>query len=116
MLKPIAIAASLLLCAPAALAQQGGPSSKVDRTSRDSTGAAQPVTGTGTVRQVDAKARKLNLAHDAIPAIRWPAMQMDFQIAPGVDLSQLKVGQPVEFTLSQAGDGSYTVTSVKSSR
>lgn len=75
-------------------------------------GQPQAVTATGTVKKIDASKRKVNLAHDAIPSINWPAMTMDFQVAPEVDLSAVKSGQNIEFTLMPAGK-SYTITAVK---
>jgi Cu(I)/Ag(I) efflux system periplasmic protein CusF len=96
MRKIVAFATGLLLAAGIAYAQQAGP-----------------VTGTGTVKKVDAKTHTLNLAHDAIPAIKWPAMQMDFPVAPAVDLSALKVGQVVEFTLTPAANGNYAISAIK---
>lgn len=116
MRKYFAIAAGLVLAAGMALAQQGGQSMKMDMKNMpnmEKKGTSHPITGTGTVKVVDAKTHKLNLAHDPIPAIKWPAMQMDFQVAPDVDLSALKVGQAVEFTLTPTSSGSYSISSVK---
>lgn len=77
--------------------------------------AGKEATGTGTVKKVDVAKRIVNLSHGPIPAINWPAMTMDFQVAPGVDLSGVKVGQSVAFTLVEAG-GNYTVTSITPSK
>jgi Cu(I)/Ag(I) efflux system periplasmic protein CusF len=73
------------------------------------------VTATGTVKKVDAAKRTVNLSHGPIPAINWPAMTMDFGVAPDVDLSAVKPGQEVEFTLvpKQGSSMDYTVTRVK---
>jgi Cu/Ag efflux protein CusF len=92
--------AAALLAAPA-IAQQGAQS--------------QAVTATGTVKKVDPAKQVVNLSHGPIPAINWPAMTMDFVVAPDVNLSALKPGQEVEFTLApKAGaKGEYTVTGVK---
>ncbi|MBU8541922.1 copper-binding protein [Falsiroseomonas tokyonensis] len=69
---------------------------------------------TGTVQKVDAAGRMLSLAHGPIPEIRWPAMTMDFPVAPGVDLSALTPGRQVEFTLAPrpGAGGGYVVTRV----
>jgi len=74
--------------------------------------AGQEVTGTGTVKKVDAASRTVNLAHDPIPAINWPAMVMDFQVARGVDLNGLRPGQVIEFVLVNQG-GAYLITAIK---
>jgi Cu(I)/Ag(I) efflux system protein CusF len=78
-----------------------------------STPANKGAVGTGTVRKVDMAKRTVNLSHGPIPAIGWPAMTMDFQVAPEVDLGGLKAGQSVEFTVAEAGGGTYTVTRIK---
>ncbi|UEM21309.1 copper-binding protein [Skermanella mucosa] len=74
--------------------------------------ATQPITGKGVVKKVDPAKKTINLNHEAIPAISWPAMTMDFQVAPNVDLSKVQPGQPVDFRLEKGNGGNYTVTSV----
>jgi len=98
MMTALALAAALL--AAPAMAQQGG---------------GQTVTATGTVKKVDAAKHVVNLSHGPIPAISWPAMTMDFAVAPDVNLSAVKPGQEVEFTLAPkpGAKGEYTVTGVK---
>ena len=54
-------------------------------------------TGTGTVNAVDAAAHKVNVSHAPIPAIGFPAMTMDFAVAPSVDLQAVKPGSRVNF-------------------
>jgi Cu/Ag efflux protein CusF len=98
MMTALALAAALL--AAPAMAQQGGN---------------QAVIATGTVKKVDAARHVVNLSHGPIPAISWPAMTMEFAVAPDVDLAALKPGQEVEFTLAPktGAKGEYTVTGVK---
>jgi Cu(I)/Ag(I) efflux system protein CusF len=77
-------------------------------------GGAQKTTtasGTGTVTAVDTASRKVTLDHGPIPAIKWPAMKMEFATAPSVDLSKIKTGDKVRFTLSGSGS-TYTVQSI----
>jgi Cu/Ag efflux protein CusF len=80
------------------------------------TPAGKGATGTGTVKKVDPAKHMVNLSHGPIPAINWPAMTMDFPVAPDVDLGSVKAGQSVEFTLAEASAGKYTVTSIKPSK
>ena len=65
--------------------------------------AASQWQGQGVVRAIDAQA--LVIQHDPIPALKWPAMTMPFAFSADVDLSAVKPGQPVTFTLERAGDG-----------
>ena len=55
----------------------------------------------------------VNLSHGPIPAINWPAMTMDFALAPEVDLAGVKAGQNVEVTLAPGQGKDYVITSVK---
>ena len=73
--------------------------------------AATTASGTGTVTAVNATSRKVTLDHGPIPAIKWGKMKMEFATAPSVDLSKIKVGDKVDFTLSGSGS-TYTVQSI----
>lgn len=57
---------------------------------------------TGKVNKVDATKHVVNLTHGPIASLGWPAMTMDFGVAPAVDLSTLKVGDTVSFTVGKA--------------
>jgi Cu/Ag efflux protein CusF len=68
-------------------------------------------TGVGTVTAVNSVSGKVTLDHGPLPDINWPAMKMEFATAPSVDLSKLKPGDKVRFTLKGSGN-SYTVVSM----
>ena len=68
---------------------------------------------TGTVNSVDAAQHKINLSHQPIPAIGWPAMTMEFPVAPSVDLSRIKPGSRVNFSLEKDKGGMYQIQSVE---
>src|SRR6266849_3859549 len=70
--------------------------------------ATKAATATGTVTAVNTANRKVTFDHGPIPDINWPAMKMEFSTARSVDLSKVKVGDKVRFTLSGSGT-SYTV-------
>ncbi len=83
---------------------------------KDMPGMGQPkqattATGAGTVVAVNIQSRKVTLDHGPIPDIKWPAMKMEFATAPSVDLSKVKAGDKVRFTLSGSGN-LYTVQSI----
>lgn len=67
--------------------------------------------GTGRVTAINASDHKITLDHEPIPAIKWPAMKMEFAVAPSVDLSKVKEGEKVDFALSGSGSN-YTVQSI----
>ncbi len=71
---------------------------------------------TGVVNSVDPAGHKINLSHDPIPEIGWPSMTMDFAVAPTVDLSAVKPGSRVDFTMERAKGGLYEVRSIQPAR
>lgn len=69
-------------------------------------------TGTGMVTAVTADG-KLNIQHEAIPDIGWPAMQMDMTVE-GIDPASVPMNEPIEFDLEKAADGNFNVVAVRS--
>jgi Cu/Ag efflux protein CusF len=65
--------------------------------------------GTGTVNSIDPAQHKVNLSHAPIPEIGWPAMTMEFPVAPSVDLKAIKPGIRVNFTIEQQPGGMYEI-------
>lgn len=117
----IGMASALFTAAPAAA--QGmqrdmpgmGQGMQKDMPGRGSAKQMTTANGTGTVTAVNAKSRKVTLDHGPMPAINWPAMKMEFAVAPSIDLSKVKTGDKVNFTVSGSGS-SYTVQSINPSR
>jgi Cu(I)/Ag(I) efflux system protein CusF len=68
--------------------------------------------GTGTVNAVYAAQHKLNISHEPIAAIGFPAMTMDFAVAPSVNLGALKPGSRINFSIEQGEGGMYVIQSV----
>ncbi len=63
---------------------------------------------TGKVTAVDAAAGSVTIDHEAIPAIKWPAMTMTFKTDPKL-LSGITAGDKVTFDLTVKGnDGQVT--------
>jgi Cu/Ag efflux protein CusF len=67
---------------------------------------------TGIVNTVDPAQRKLNISHNPIPEIGWPAMTMDFAVAPSVDLRSIRPGARVNFTMEQGEGAMYVIQSI----
>jgi Cu/Ag efflux protein CusF len=67
---------------------------------------------TGTVNSVDAAQHKINISHNPIPEIGWPAMTMDFPVASSVDLRSVKPGMRVNFTFEQGQGGMPEIQSL----
>jgi Cu(I)/Ag(I) efflux system protein CusF len=56
-------------------------------------------TATGTVNAVDTAKHSLNVSHEPIKALGWPSMTMEFPVARSIDLSAIKPGEKIGFTL-----------------
>ena len=67
----------------------------------------------GTVNVVDPAKRTVNLSHQPIPALGWPAMTMDFAVAPAVDLKEIRPGAAVTVTLGKGKNGIYEIRSME---
>jgi len=72
-------------------------------------GAQNDAHGTGTVNTVDPAQHKVNVSHAPIPEIGWPAMTMEFPVAPSVDLKGVKPGTRVNFTIEKGQGGMYEI-------
>ncbi len=68
-------------------------------------------TGKGRVLSVTSDG-KLTVAHDPIPILGWPAMQMDMAV-DGIEAKDVPLDQPVEFDLSEGEDGLFTIVAVR---
>jgi Cu/Ag efflux protein CusF len=67
----------------------------------------------GVVNSVDAPQHKINITHEPIPSIGWPSMTMDFDVAPSVDLSKLRKGNRVNFTMEKGKSGMYEIQAIE---
>ncbi len=62
----------------------------------------QVISTAGVVKDIDMKEMKITIAHEAIPAVGWPAMTMRFTFTALDDnIRALKVGNHVNFTFVQ---------------
>jgi Cu/Ag efflux protein CusF len=68
--------------------------------------------GTGTVNSVDPAQHKINLSHQPISELGWPAMTMDFPVAAAIDLKPIKPGARVNFTIEQQPGGMYEIQAI----
>ena len=90
---------------------QSGMSDMKKMSPMNDTKKATTANASGTITAVNPANHKVTFDHGPIPAINWPAMTMEFAVAPSVDIAKLKAGDKVNFTLSGSG-GTYTVQSI----
>ncbi|MDO5531462.1 copper-binding protein [Sutterella sp.] len=65
---------------------------------------AQSYTATGIVKGLDPKAGKVTIAHDPIPALKWPSMTMRFTYENPAVVKGLRNGDRIRFTFRQEGN------------
>lgn len=78
--------------------------------------AADEVPGRGVVKKVDAAAGVVKLAHEAIPAIKWPAMTMDIKVQDPRQLAGLGPEQKVSFRLVRGAEGQYVISRIEAAK
>ncbi|MBB5536015.1 copper-binding protein [Rhizobium giardinii] len=66
----------------------------------------------GTVKKVDAKAKKVTLIHEELKDLEMPAMTMVFRVKDDAMLQKLKEGASIEFVAERV-EGKLTVTEIK---
>ncbi len=69
--------------------------------------------GVGVINEIDLARRKVNLTHEPIKALGWPAMTMALGVAESADLSALEAGAKVVFTLRLGDGGTYVIDSIE---
>ncbi|WP_429151050.1 efflux RND transporter periplasmic adaptor subunit [Aeromonas veronii] len=65
----------------------------------------------GEVESIDLANRTLMVSHQPIAEWQWPAMEMEFTVAEGVDMSKLTKGQTLHLQVMQEGD-EYRITTI----
>ena len=70
------------------------------------------VFGSGLVEDIDRDARWLMIRHGPIDALAWPGMTMKFDVTNSVQLSRIRVGQNVHFSIEPDGNGVYRVNMI----
>ena len=95
---PLAVGATA--CSPAA-----------QKADTDSSTAVGLIRSVGVVKSIDATTGAITLDHEAIPAIHWSAMTMEFKAQDPTMLQGVAAGDHVEIELKSA-DEPQTVTMV----
>ena len=66
----------------------------------------------GTVKKVDAKAKKVTLIHEELKNLDMPAMTMVFRVKDEAMLEKMKEGSAIEFVADRL-EGKLTVVELK---
>ena len=73
---------------------------------------ANAIEATGKINNVDPAKGTVNVTHDPIKALGWPKMKMEFSVEKDVDLSGIKAGDAVKFSLKPEGEDNYVVVKI----
>ncbi|GEO81452.1 hemolysin D [Pararhodospirillum oryzae] len=68
-----------------------------------------------TLNAIDLEKGVINVSHEPIPVLGWPAMTMDFSLSDGVDRATLpKAGSAITLGIGKAADGGFVAVRVTS--
>ncbi len=76
---------------------------------------SEKIVGTAIINRVMPAHNMINMSHDPIPVLNWPAMEMDFTVKKDVSLASLNKGDKVDFELEK-GESGYVVKSITISK
>lgn len=68
---------------------------------------ADGIHATGKINAI--KDGAVNVSHDAIPALGWPAMTMDFKLLDGAEIGEIEPGDDAMIILQKGADGLYGI-------
>jgi Cu(I)/Ag(I) efflux system periplasmic protein CusF len=107
-------AVALSICpVPASLAQSSETHTGHEMTTPGTQKSkAQTYKASGTVTRVDQSNSKVTIAHGPVPALKWPAMTMNFIVKDEALLGKLSSGKKVDFEFVQQ-DRDYVITSAR---
>jgi Cu/Ag efflux protein CusF len=82
----------------------------MDHSGHHMSGDSKVVMGKGIIHSVSKMNNKVNLTHEPIPALGWPAMTMDLAVAEDIDLKSIAPDQEVMFHMVLGEDKVYRIT------
>ncbi|EGU48056.1 putative cation efflux system transmembrane protein [Vibrio ichthyoenteri ATCC 700023] len=67
----------------------------------------------GQITDIMADHHMLTINHQPVEQWNWPAMVMNFTLAPSLDISTLEQGQSIRFEMEKTPQGQYLITQLK---
>jgi len=96
----------------AVVSAQPGLAAEQDHSDHQSADQAGPAVKLhGVVNSINAAAGRVNISHDPVPELKWPAMKMNFKTVDPTMLKDLKPGMAVDFEIQKMGT-EYQVTRI----
>lgn len=84
-----------------------------DETGGGAAQASARYRATGRLEGIDAAAGTVSVSHAPIPALNWPAMTMDFNLAAPEVIKGIAPGTPIRFEFEQRGAGDFAIIGVQ---
>ena len=73
----------------------------------------EAIEAVAVINSIDIENHKVNVSHEPIAALSWPAMTMDFSVSESVNLEGLEKGSTVTIVLAKDEDGIYAIQEIK---
>ncbi|MDR1529808.1 MAG: copper-binding protein [Burkholderiales bacterium] len=67
----------------------------------------------GVVKSLQPEKKRAMIEHDAIPELKWPVMNMPFEVPDATLLNDLKVGARIDFTFKIDANGRSILLTAK---
>ncbi|MCP2005349.1 UNVERIFIED_ORG: Cu(I)/Ag(I) efflux system protein CusF [Buttiauxella agrestis ATCC 33320] len=84
---------------------QAAESTQSDAVATITAAQQQVITAKGIIKDIDIENKKITIAHEAIPAVSWPAMTMRFTFSElDANIKSLNAGDNVNFSFIQQGN------------
>ena len=106
--------AALSACSKNEASEQKKADAPMEQMNKESS-TATTAQAVGVITAIDTKENILTLDHEAIPALKWPAMTRGFKVADPALLNGLTGGGRVGFELKIEGESQIIVAVKKSS-
>ena len=104
----------LLLTAPALASSHGHGSH--GKSPNPAAAENQVVSAKGVITAIDPAGRQITLKHQPIPAINWPAMTMELDLADPALAAGLAPGDQIVFDLKRLSATDYVITGIRKER
>lgn len=71
------------------------------------------IKGTGLINTINTETRTINLSHEPIPALDWPAMTMDITVADDINLKRVSQWEKIHFYMVKDDSGTYYIRRIE---
>ncbi len=103
---------ALFVTAPGYASDTKGSHSSHDHSAMKAPEGKTEAKAVGIINKVDTEKNSINVTHEPVKELGWPKMTMDLPVTKRVDLSKVKTGKEVEFTLKKGRDKQYRVIEI----